>query len=252
MVTPRTADYTSGKAAVIALTKVMAKGMAEYGIRVNGIAPGGIATEASLNKSANLFADANIAQQCVKRAGQPSDLIGPLMFLASEASAYMSGQVLVVDGGKTMPGMTAAGPRARPMPARHDRPFWDGLREHRLLLPYCAGCAGYWYPPAPRCPRCLRAEVTWQEVPGRGTLYSWATACRPFAPGLGAPYTVVQVELDVQPGLLLDSTLAGRDGVLPRLGLPVTAVYLDDPRGFTVHAFTPAAGEPAPASGGAK
>jgi 3-oxoacyl-[acyl-carrier protein] reductase len=103
MVTPRTADYTAGKAAVIALTKVMAKSMAEYGIRVNGIAPGGIATEASLNKSANLFADANIAQQCIKRAGQPSDLIGPLMFLASEASGYMSGQVLVVDGGKTMP-----------------------------------------------------------------------------------------------------------------------------------------------------
>jgi 3-oxoacyl-[acyl-carrier protein] reductase len=103
MVTPRTADYTAGKAAVIALTKVMAKSMAEYGIRVNGIAPGGIATEASLNKSANLFAEANIAQQCVKRAGQPSDLIGPLMFLASEASGYMSGQVLVVDGGKTMP-----------------------------------------------------------------------------------------------------------------------------------------------------
>lgn len=103
MVTPRTADYTSGKAAVIALTKVMAKSLAEYGIRVNAIAPGGIATEASLNKSANLFAEASIAQQCVKRAGQPSDLIGPLMFLASEASGYMSGQVLVVDGGKTMP-----------------------------------------------------------------------------------------------------------------------------------------------------
>ena len=103
MVTPRTADYTSGKAGVIALTKVMAKSLADYGIRVNALAPGGIATEASLNKSANLFAEASIAQQCVKRAGQPSDLIGPLMFLASEASGYMSGQVLVVDGGKTMP-----------------------------------------------------------------------------------------------------------------------------------------------------
>jgi NAD(P)-dependent dehydrogenase (short-subunit alcohol dehydrogenase family) len=103
MVTPRTADYTSGKAGVIALTKVLAKSLAEYGIRVNALAPGGIATEASLNKSANLFTEANINQQCVKRAGQPSDLIGPLMFLASEASGYVSGQTLVVDGGKTMP-----------------------------------------------------------------------------------------------------------------------------------------------------
>lgn len=101
--TPRTADYSAGKAAVITLTKTLAKALADLGIRVNAIAPGGIATEASLNKSANLFAESSIAQQCVKRAGQTSDLIGPVIFLASEASAYMSGQVLVVDGGKTMP-----------------------------------------------------------------------------------------------------------------------------------------------------
>lgn len=101
--TPRTADYSAGKAAVITLTKTLAKALADHGIRVNAIAPGGIATEASLNKPVNLFAPEAIAQQCVKRAGQPSDLIGPLLFLASEASGYMSGQTLVVDGGKTMP-----------------------------------------------------------------------------------------------------------------------------------------------------
>jgi 3-oxoacyl-[acyl-carrier protein] reductase len=101
--TPRTADYSAGKAAVITLTKTLAKSLADYGIRVNAIAPGGIATPASLNKSVNLFAEASIAQQCVKRPGQPEDLLGPLLFLASEASAYMSGQVLIVDGGKTMP-----------------------------------------------------------------------------------------------------------------------------------------------------
>lgn len=101
--TPRTADYSSSKAAVITLTKTLAKGLADLGIRVNALAPGGIATEASLNKSVDLFAEANIAGQCVKRAGQTSDLIGPLLFLASEASSYMSGQVLIVDGGKTMP-----------------------------------------------------------------------------------------------------------------------------------------------------
>ena len=94
--------YGTVKAAFTQLTRLLAVELAP-GVRVNGIAPGGIATEASLNKSANLFAEANIAQQCIKRAGQPSDLIGPLMFLASEASGYMSGQVLVVDGGKTMP-----------------------------------------------------------------------------------------------------------------------------------------------------
>jgi uncharacterized OB-fold protein len=138
-----------------------------------------------------------------------------------------------------------AGPalRARPVPAASDRPFWDGLRAHRLTLPYCDDCGAYRYPPAPRCPRCLTADLSWRECPGRGTLWSWATARRRFAPGLGLPYTVVQVELDAQPGLLLDSTLAGSEtqAAAPplRIGLPLTAVYLDDPRGFTVHAFQP-------------
>jgi len=104
--------------------------------------------------------------------------------------------------------------RARPVPARHDQPFWDGLRTRRLLLPYCADCAAFWYPPAPRCPRCLSSSVSWRECAGSGTLWSWATVHRPFAPGLGVPPL--------------------------RLGLPVTAVYVDDPRGFTVHVFQPA------------
>ena len=132
--------------------------------------------------------------------------------------------------------------RARPVPARYDQPFWDGLRSRRLLLPYCADCAAFRYPPAPRCPRCLSSPVSWRECAGSGTLWSWATVHRPFAPGLGVPYTVVQVELDAQPGLLLDSTLAAADGLPLRLGMPVTAVYVDDPRGFTVHAFRPAGG----------
>lgn len=136
--------------------------------------------------------------------------------------------------------MTAADLRARPVPADHDRPFWDGLRAHRLMLPYCPDCAVFRYPPAPRCPGCLTAGLTWREIPGRGTLRAWATARRPFAPGLRVPYTVLQVELDAQPGLMLDSTLAGAGDTPLRPGLPVTTVYLDDPRGFTVHAFTPA------------
>jgi 3-oxoacyl-[acyl-carrier protein] reductase len=101
--TPRTADYSSGKAAVITLTKVLAKSLGDMGIRVNAIAPGGVNTEASLNKPVNLFADEAIAQQCIKRPGTPEELIGPLLFLASEAAGFISGQTIVVDGGKTMP-----------------------------------------------------------------------------------------------------------------------------------------------------
>jgi uncharacterized protein len=144
--------------------------------------------------------------------------------------------------------VTDTAPLARPLPARYDQPFWAGLRGHRLVLPYCPDCARFWFPPAPRCPRCL-GIADWRECPGTGSLWSWATAHRAFAPGLAVPYTVAQVELDAQPGLVIDSTLATADGSAPRIGMPVTAVYLDDPRGFTVHAFRPVSGRPAPEGG---
>ncbi|MFJ4830777.1 Zn-ribbon domain-containing OB-fold protein [Streptomyces sp. NPDC088747] len=127
--------------------------------------------------------------------------------------------------------------RARPVPATHDRPFWDGLREHRLMLPRCDRCELFAYPPAPRCRRCLRPTRTWRQCAGTGTLHAWATARRPFAPGFTAPYTVAQVALDVQDGLLIDALLLPADKDTPRIGSPVTAVHLDDRRGFSVLAF---------------
>lgn len=127
--------------------------------------------------------------------------------------------------------------RARPVPALHERPFWDGLREHRLVLPCCYACKLFAYPPAPRCRRCLRPAKAWRECAGTGGLHAWATARRAFAPGFTAPYTVAQVVLDEQDDLVIDAPLLSTDGITPRLGLPVEAVYVDDPRGFSTLAF---------------
>lgn len=123
--------------------------------------------------------------------------------------------------------------RARPVPKLEDSPLWTSLREHRLLLPYCEECGRFSYPPVPRCPRCL-AEMSWRESAGAGRLWSWAVAHRPFAPGFAVPYTVAQVELADQEGLLIDSTL---EASRPRIGLPLEIGYHDDPRGFTLHFF---------------
>jgi uncharacterized protein len=132
--------------------------------------------------------------------------------------------------------------RARPVPAPHDRPFWNGLRDHRLVLPRCDTCELFAHPPAPRCRRCLRPVRTWRQCAGTGTLRAWATARRPFAPGFTAPYTVAEVTLDDQDGLVVDTLLLPADGITPRIGLPLAAVYLDDRRGFTVLAFQPHTG----------
>lgn len=98
-VRPQVVSYAATKAAVVHLTKALALEWAEHGIRVNAIAPGYFETELNrelLNSDAGRAIISRVPQ---KRSGQLADLDGPLLLLASDASAYMTGAVLAVDGG---------------------------------------------------------------------------------------------------------------------------------------------------------
>ena len=91
--------YVASKGAVIAMTRVMAREMGEKNVTVNVIAPGFVLTEASLA----IMDDAatyGVERGAIKRASQPEDIVGTAVFLASEGASYMTGQTLVVDGGK--------------------------------------------------------------------------------------------------------------------------------------------------------
>ena len=96
--------YCTSKGAVNALTKTMAKDLGAHNIRVNAIAPGCIATPSTLGQIGEKGLEMFVGQQCLKRNGQPEDLVGPLLFLVSDQSRFVTGQVLVVDGGVHMLG----------------------------------------------------------------------------------------------------------------------------------------------------
>ena len=99
---PRVPAYGASKAAVAQMTKSLALAWAEHGVRVNAIAPGFIVTE----QSARGRADPTHYQRVLDRTpagrwGQPADIAGPVLFLASPAAAFITGAVLPVDGGYT-------------------------------------------------------------------------------------------------------------------------------------------------------
>lgn len=93
------AHYVASKGGVIALTRVMAKELGRREISVNTIAPGFTLTEASLS----LMDDAasyGVDRGSLKRASQPEDIVGAALFLAGPDSSFITGQTLVVDGGR--------------------------------------------------------------------------------------------------------------------------------------------------------
>ena len=107
---PTIASYNVSKGGINQLTRVMALALADKGIRVNAVAPGTIATE--LAAKAVLTSDeakARIMSRTpMKRLGQPSEIADTVAYLASDAASYITGEIVVVDGGRMTLNYTVA------------------------------------------------------------------------------------------------------------------------------------------------
>jgi 3-oxoacyl-[acyl-carrier protein] reductase len=91
-------NYVATKAGVIGMTKVWARELGKYGIRVNAVAPGFTATEI-LSAMPEKVIDGMIARTPLGRMGKPEDIANAYLFLASDEASFVSGAVLRVDGG---------------------------------------------------------------------------------------------------------------------------------------------------------
>jgi NAD(P)-dependent dehydrogenase (short-subunit alcohol dehydrogenase family) len=92
--------YSISKAAVISMTKAFAVELGRFGVRVNCIAPGLVETKFAdvLIRTPEIH-DASVARAALGRHGQPEEIAGAAHYLASDASSFMTGQVMVIDGG---------------------------------------------------------------------------------------------------------------------------------------------------------
>ena len=119
--------------------------------------------------------------------------------------------------------------------------FWNGLREHKLLIQRCGGCQTLRNPPRPMCPHCRSLDWDTIESSGRGTVYSYVMPHQPRFPFFDYPYIVALVALDE--GVRLVSNLIGIAPADVTVGMAVEVSYqaFDGADGdLVLHQFRPA------------
>jgi NAD(P)-dependent dehydrogenase (short-subunit alcohol dehydrogenase family) len=92
----------TSKGAIIGFTRALAREIGESNITVNAVTPGLVSTEGVKKRYSEEALQARVTARSIKRQQVPDDLVGAVMFLASEGAGFITGQILNVDGGQVM------------------------------------------------------------------------------------------------------------------------------------------------------
>jgi hypothetical protein len=131
-------------------------------------------------------------------------------------------------------------PKPRPVPTPVSQPFWDALRDERVMLQRCDECATWVYYPRARCPRCLSDQLTWTTVEGRGTVYTYTVAMQATAPPFADEVPQLLAIVELAEGVRLSTTLVDVEPDAIELGMPVAPVFDHGDDGTTLLRFRPA------------
>jgi uncharacterized OB-fold protein len=126
-------------------------------------------------------------------------------------------------------------PRATPV----TQPYWDALRDEHIRVQRCDDCHAWVHYPRVRCSNCLSARLSWHEVSGRGTVYSFSVARQPTAPPFADEVPQIVTVVELEEGIRLSTTLVDVAPDAVRVGLPVSPVFDHGADGVTLLRFRP-------------
>ena len=133
----------------------------------------------------------------------------------------------------------------RPLPnpiTPEAKPFWDGLREQKLLLPKCGACGHVFFYPRAVCPRCRARDIGWIQASGRGTLHAFEIGYQAFSKAwkVKPPWVLAMVELAEGPRLMTNLINVAPDPKVIRCDMPVRVVFTKLTDEITLPLFEPA------------
>ncbi|MGW5848044.1 bifunctional MaoC family dehydratase N-terminal/OB-fold nucleic acid binding domain-containing protein [Streptomyces sp. NPDC055254] len=138
------------------------------------------------------------------------------------------------------PSPQTAAQRPRPVVNRDNQGFWDGVRDHKLLIQRCTDCETLRFPWLPGCNTCASPDWDTVEASGTGTVFSYVVMHHPPFPAFDPPYAVALVEL--AEGVRMVSNITGVPYDKVRIGLPVQLEFLRVDDGLELPVFRGSAG----------
>lgn len=129
--------------------------------------------------------------------------------------------------------------KAIPVPGPESIPFWEGARNHELLVQRCKTCGHHWFPPSTVCTGCGNNNIEWVKSAGKGRIFSFVIFHRLYHKGWDGeiPYVVAIIELDE--GARMLSNVIGIPVQDVKCDMPVKVVFDDVTEELTLPKFSP-------------
>ena len=126
-----------------------------------------------------------------------------------------------------------------PVPTEISAPFWEGLKAERLLIQQCDQCSHWVFYPRRHCPACFAHELTWREVSGQATLYSFTLTRIPTLPDFADEMPQMLAVIELEQGVRINSNLVGLDESEVTIGMRLQPVFAEvDAKGNRLLRFT--------------
>ena len=134
--------------------------------------------------------------------------------------------------------------RPRPIPSPLTEGFWEAASRHELAIQRCCRCRLWFHPPVPICSRCHCGELAFEQVSGRGTIYTYTVMHDDLVPGFESamPLPIIAVELEEQADLVVVSNLVDARERTATIGELVEVTFEDLPDGGALPQFRPSDG----------